>query len=154
RDNTLPLMRGVPSYEDGRDAHLPRSTGLTFDWAFYNTRQSELYLQYRQRLAQDWFVRFNASGVRSRVDYDFGTFGQTINPRTLLIAAPSAELSPRPDRSTLGSIDVTLTGEVAWFGLREQIAIGADYARTRDRQATEFYGVFGPPLRDVRAYDP
>jgi outer membrane receptor for ferric coprogen and ferric-rhodotorulic acid len=36
-DDALPLTSDIPVYSDGSDAHLPRSTSLTFDWAFYNT---------------------------------------------------------------------------------------------------------------------
>jgi outer-membrane receptor for ferric coprogen and ferric-rhodotorulic acid len=47
-DDSLPLFSTIPVNSNGSDAHLPRSTSLTFPWAYYNTRISEVYLEYRQ----------------------------------------------------------------------------------------------------------
>src|ERR1700722_2963886 len=53
-DDALPLFGSITVNSDGTDAHLPRSTGLTFPWAFYNTHIGNAYLQYRQQFADDW----------------------------------------------------------------------------------------------------
>jgi outer-membrane receptor for ferric coprogen and ferric-rhodotorulic acid len=67
-DNALPLFSPIPVYSDGTDAHLPRSTSLTFDWAFYDTRIARAYLQYQQHFADDWILKLNTSAERTLVD--------------------------------------------------------------------------------------
>ncbi|MEJ0035706.1 MAG: TonB-dependent receptor [Gammaproteobacteria bacterium] len=154
-DDALPVVGGLPLYTDGRDPHLPRNTALTFDWALYNTRWGETYLQYRQQFDDHWTLRLNAAAGRTTVDYGLGSFGgSTINPRTLSLGTPSAGFSVRPMHYTLGTADLTLTGVLNWLGLREEIAIGGDFTRVRARQVGVTYFGFGPPLVDVRTFDP
>lgn len=130
-DDTVPLMAGVPLYLDGSDSHLPRSTGLTFDWSFYNTRLGSVYAQYRQQFADNWNLRLNTSAGRTIVEYAVGEFGLWIDPVTQSLTAPTATISKRPNHFTLGTVDATLTGKLDWFGLRETIAIGGDFTRVR-----------------------
>jgi outer membrane receptor for ferric coprogen and ferric-rhodotorulic acid len=153
-DDALPLATGLPLYSDGRDTHLPRSTGLTFDWAFYDTRAGRVYLQYRQQFTDDWTLKVNTSVTRTIVDYGYGAFGASINTRTQSLGSAAAVFSIRPDRFTVGALDTTLTGKLDWFGLRETIAIGGDFTRVRGRQSAAAYGGVGPPLTNITAFDP
>ena len=141
-------------YSDGSDAHLPRSTSLTFPWAFYNTRIAQAYLQYRQQFAHDWMLKLNTSAGRTLVDYGYGHFGYTINMVSHSLGVPIAQFSTRPDDDTLGTLDATLTGKLDWFGLRERIAIGGDFTRVRGSQSAEVYYGLGPPLTNVLTFDP
>jgi outer membrane receptor for ferric coprogen and ferric-rhodotorulic acid len=154
RDDSLPLTKGWPLYSDGSDSRLPRNTALAFDWAYYNTRQSEVYLQYRQRFAGDWTIKLNASAMRATVDAGIGDFPTRLDRKTLFVGVPSASFNLYPDHHRMRAADATLTGVLDWFGVREEIAIGGDYTRVRSRQAAEFYGAFGPPLVDPRTFDP
>jgi outer-membrane receptor for ferric coprogen and ferric-rhodotorulic acid len=153
-DDSLPLQAGLPLYQDGSDPHLPRSTGLTFDWSFANTRLSQVYLQFRQQFADNWLLKFNASAGRTNLDYGAGWFTSTINRRTQVLPAPSASFGIRPDRFTLGTFDATLTGELDLFGLREVIALGGDFTRVRGKQFSQNYFGFGQPLANVLTFDP
>jgi outer membrane receptor for ferric coprogen and ferric-rhodotorulic acid len=154
RDGSLPLTKGWPLYSDGGDSQLPRNTSLAFDWAHYNTRQADGYLQYRQRFAGDWNFKLNIAATRATVDAAIGEFPSRLDRKTLFVGTPSASFNLYPDHHTMGAADVTLTGVLDWFGLREEIAIGGDYTRVRSRQAAELYGAFGPPLIDPRTFDP
>jgi outer-membrane receptor for ferric coprogen and ferric-rhodotorulic acid len=154
-DDALPLFSSIPTYSNGSDAHLPRSTSLTFPWAFYNTRIGQTYFQYRQQLAGDWILKLNTSVGRTILDYGYGTFGaNSINTVSHSLSFPNAEFSTRPADDTLGTMDATLTGKLDWFGMRERIAIGGDFMRVRSRQDEEDYFAFGPPLTNVLAFDP
>ena len=153
-DDALPLFSPIPVYSDGTDAHLPRSTGLTFPWAFYNTRIGNAYLQYRQQFAADWILKLNTAVGRTIVNYGYGEFDDSINTVSHSLSAPMAFFSTRPGDYTLGTLDATLTGKLDWFGLRERIAIGGDFMRVRGRRDEEDYFSFGPPLTNVFAFDP
>jgi outer membrane receptor for ferric coprogen and ferric-rhodotorulic acid len=154
-DDALPLFSSIPVYSDGSDAHLPRSTSLTFPWAFYNLRISNAYLEYRQRFADDWSLKLNTSAGRTIVDYGYGDFGQnSINTVSHSLGSPGASFSTRPNDDTLGTLVATLTGRLDWFGLRERIAIGGDFMRVRGHQDEADYLIFGPPLTNVLTFDP
>jgi outer-membrane receptor for ferric coprogen and ferric-rhodotorulic acid len=153
-DDALPLFSSIPVNSDGTDAHLPPSTGLTFPWAFYNTRIVNAYLQYRQQFAADWILKLNTAVGRTIVDYGYGEFAGSIAPVSHSVGTPFAQFSTRPDDDTLGTVDATLTGKLNWFGMRERIAIGADLMRVRGRQDGELYESFGPPLTNVLTFDP
>ena len=153
-DDALPLFSAIPVYSNGSDAHLPRSTSLTFPWAFYNTRIANAYLQYRQQFAADWILKLNTAVGRTIVDYGYGEFEGSIDTVSHSVGSPMASFSTRPDDDTLGTLDATLTGKLDWFGMRERIAIGGDFMRVRGRQDVEDYFSFGPPLTNVLAFDP
>ncbi|MEJ1963766.1 MAG: TonB-dependent siderophore receptor [Gammaproteobacteria bacterium] len=153
RDDTLPVFGGLPFYTTGRDAHLPRDTALTFDWAFFRPRTSEAYVQYRQEFADDWSVKFNATQGRTKLEYGYGQFASGINPVAGL-SKPSAVFTGRPTTFTQDAADVTLTGVLDWFGLREEIALGADFTRLQWWENTVRYADIGPRILDVAAFDP
>jgi outer-membrane receptor for ferric coprogen and ferric-rhodotorulic acid len=152
-DNTLPLFSPVPWNVDGSDAHLPRSTGLTFPWAFYDTRIGQAYLQFRQRFADTWILKLDTSVQQTSISYGYGQFSGIINAFHIL-PAPFASFSTRPDHDTVGTAVATLTGKFDWFGLRERLAMGGDFMQVRGRQDAQVYLSFGPPLADVLAFDP
>jgi outer membrane receptor for ferric coprogen and ferric-rhodotorulic acid len=152
-DDALPLFNPIPVNSDGSDAHLPRSTSLTFPWAFYNTRIANAYLRYRQQFADDWILTLDTSAGRTIEEYGYGQFGE-IDTVSQGLGSASAFFSTRPEDATLGTMDVTLTGKLDWFGMRERIAIGADFMRVRGYLDEADYYNFGPPLTNVLAFDP
>ena len=153
-NDELPVADGLPLLSDMRDSHLPRTTALTFDWAYYNTRATRLYLQYRQQFADDWVLKVNTSVERTTQDFGWGEFGDRISTSTQSLGSPVAAFSTRPYRFTVGAVEATLTGNLDWFGVRETIAIGGDFTRVRASQSGAGYLGSGPPLTNVAAFDP
>lgn len=153
-DDALPVGTGLPLYIDGSDSRLPRSTGLTFDWALYDTREGLMYAQYRQQFGDNWNLRLNTSVGRTIVEYAFGEFGLWIEKTTHSLPPPSATFTKRPNRFTLGTLDATLSGTFEWFGLRQTFSIGGDFTRVRGVTAAQSYLGIGPGLTDVTAFDP
>ena len=152
-DDALPLFSPIPVNSDGSDAHLPRSTSLTFPWAFFNTRIGNAYLRYRQQFADDWILTLDTSAGRTIEEYGYGQFGE-IDTVSNGLGSPLASFSTRPGDDTLGTMDATLTGKLDWFGMRERIAIGADFMRVRGRQDQADYFNLGPALTNVLAFNP
>ena len=153
-DDALPVLNGLPLYSSGDDSGLPRNTSLAFDWAFYRTRLGSAYLQYRRELGDDWRLRLNATSGRWQVEYGYGLFPSLINVQTGTLGSPFATFTSRPNVTRQHTMDLTLTGELAWFGLREEIAIGADVMQVQGDEPAEIYSVVGPPLHGVLAFDP
>jgi len=154
-DDTLPLFTQIPTYEDGSSLALPINTSLTFPWSFYNTRIAQAYLEYRQQLADAWALTVNSSARRTILDFGYGQFSNSVVvPISLYLGSPSANFTVRPATDALGTLDVTLTGTLDLFGLRERLALGADILRAQEHQDHVAYLFFGPALFNPAAFDP
>jgi TonB-dependent siderophore receptor len=154
-NNAVPFDGGLPFYEDGSDAHLPRRTALAFNWSRYDKQTRELYFQFQQKLHGDWKLKINATSLKEAVEYGVGAFGSPIDPITKgLPALPSAAFTARPNTNDPFSFDATLTGMFNWLGHRADIAIGGDYIYSKRSQAVRTVFGFGSPVKNVFAYDP
>ena len=155
RDESVPVMLGLPMYANGDDPRLPRNTSLAFDWAFYRTRSFEGYVQYRQKLAQDWKLKINAALWDTSMSFAYGNFSSLIDPGTQGIDSPPGGIVTRaPNRVRQRTIDATLTGQMDWFGLRQELAIGGDFTRFTMQPDIADPGPLGPPLSSVRDFNP
>jgi outer-membrane receptor for ferric coprogen and ferric-rhodotorulic acid len=142
-------------YADGRDSRLPRDTTLEFDWTRYRGELRGAYLQYRQELAPEWTVKFNAAGWRNEAELAYGYFRRPINPVTNAVnERPIAISSVGPNVQKQKTADLTLTGTLNWFGRREEVAVGTDFTRVEVRSDNDNYPGFGALLGDPRAFDP
>lgn len=155
-DDAIPFIGGLPVYSDGGDMRLPRAMALAFDWARYRTRVSEAFAQYRQEFAQDWEVKINAAQWRADLEYAYGTFQYLLVDRRmpLLNQRPKYIASVSPAVSSLRTADITFTGELGWFGRRQQVALGGDFTRFIGGVNERDHGYFGPALQDPRTFDP
>ena len=152
-DDAVPWFVGLPNYADGKDRRLPRNTALTFDWSFIRTQNREAYVQYRQQLRNNWSIKVNAAEWRSKVNYAYGWFSSFISAETQTLGPFLAFYSSRPIDQTQSTADLTLTGELGWFGMREEVAIGADVSRFKTRGTVALKFPIGPSLVDVRDFD-
>jgi outer membrane receptor for ferric coprogen and ferric-rhodotorulic acid len=151
-ENSLPLVGGLPRYYNGVDPRLPRSTGLTFDWANYDTRTREIYVQLTQQLNPRWKLKVNATSWNQRSEWDYGGFGTDVSPLSSdLLLFPTFLFTARPNTLDQLAFDTTLTGNFDAFGRRVDLAVGADLLRFRGSTAIEFpNGGDRPP--DISAY--
>jgi outer membrane receptor for ferric coprogen and ferric-rhodotorulic acid len=126
-DDARPFVDGLLMYSDGTRPDFPRSQTMAFNWAFYNTDTAQAYLQYRQALGDGWHLRVNAFGWKSETDYGYGAFGTWVDQPTNVIAdLGEAVFSTHPNANRQKSFDIAVSGTLNLFGLREEIAIGAD----------------------------
>jgi outer-membrane receptor for ferric coprogen and ferric-rhodotorulic acid len=155
RLDALPLVGGVPINLNGTDSHLPRSTGLTFDWASYRTRISEVYLQAWKYFGSDWKLRLNATGWNAHAQYALGSSDSPVNQATGgLQGTPLAYFTEKPDTQTQYGVDLTLTGAFQLFGRQGKVAFGADLTRFRSSLSEVEYAHFEAPVSDVDTYNP
>jgi outer membrane receptor for ferric coprogen and ferric-rhodotorulic acid len=148
------LNGGVPLYQSGRDSRLPRDTTLAFDWNSYRGSLAETYLQYRQQLGDDWDLKVNTARWRALADYRMGMFGSAIHVLTDEISPPNGSSTVEPAEFTQTTADVTFTGTLGWFGLRHEVAIGADFTRSEVDTHDALYLDVGPGLESVESFDP
>jgi outer membrane receptor for ferric coprogen and ferric-rhodotorulic acid len=137
RNHALPFGGGLPRYFNDLDPHLPRNTGLTFNWARYDTNTREVYFQLAHEFGATWKLKINATSWDQTASYDYGGFGADY-------AAVSKELpifpfysyTTRPNTLNQSAFDATLTGRFDWFGHRIEVAFGGDFLRFNGNTAS------------------
>jgi outer membrane receptor for ferric coprogen and ferric-rhodotorulic acid len=153
-DDASLTASAIPFHSDGRDARVPRDTSLSFDWNRYRSRLSEIYLQYRHELGDNWDLKVNTAGWRAKVEYAHAYFLGPIGLPADGIEAPHGAFTASPNIHEQATADVTLTAALDWFGGRQEIAIGADFIRiVADPDKYDIFG-FGEPLDDLLDFDP
>jgi outer-membrane receptor for ferric coprogen and ferric-rhodotorulic acid len=152
-DDTLPVIGGLPSYPDGSDAHLPRSTALAFNWSRYDTQTREYYAQFEQSLSRVWKLKLNATSLDAAAEYNYGAFDSPIDPTTnALPILPFALSSPRANIQDQLVFDGTLTGSFELLSHRFDVAVGGDYQYFRgDIPLWVVFG-FEPGVNNVFQY--
>ena len=155
-DRARPFVGGLPRYFNGEDPHLARSTGLTFDWANYDTQTGEIYIQLTQQLAPRWKFKINATSWNQTTQYDYGNFDSAFPPISNELAIlPAFQFTARPNTLDQLALDATLTGSVDAFNRRIDIAVGADFLRFRGNTAVDIPdGGPAPPATNAYAYNP
>lgn len=152
-DDASGVGTGLPFYADGSDARFPRETALEFDWTRYRNELAGAYLQYRQQLGTDWSLKFNASGWRTEAEFSYGDFYALLDPITSVPMSPFFGFTTaRPNIHEQRTADLTLAGTLNWFGLRQEVAIGADFTRVELDSLNYWYNF--APAGDVRDFDP
>jgi outer membrane receptor for ferric coprogen and ferric-rhodotorulic acid len=146
RDDGVPVSNGIPVFADGRDAHIPRSAALQFDWANYQSRITEVYLKLNQSFDNDWSLKINGSLFRGTVAESTALFPILLNPVTHEVAvAPLIIETTHPNPFRQFALDATLSGVFQWFERREELALGADLTRQVQKPALRDFAE--PPVQ-------
>jgi outer-membrane receptor for ferric coprogen and ferric-rhodotorulic acid len=151
----LPFAGGLPRNFDDSDPHLPRSTGLTFDWARYDTHTREIYFQLAHEFSPTWKLKINATSWDETAEYDYGVFfGTGLPASNELPIYPVYTYTARPNKLDQLGFDATLTGTTEVFGHRLQVAVGGDLLRFKGNTATVSFGNPDDPVSNAYTYSP
>jgi outer-membrane receptor for ferric coprogen and ferric-rhodotorulic acid len=150
-----PFEGGLPTFNDGSDAHLPRGTAYTFDWNRLDTQMREAYVRFEQKFGTAWRLKVDATSLNGSADYTLGQFSSPVDPVTRSLPIPPSALytvSPLQQKQT--SVSVTITDTAEWFGHREEIAIGGDFTHFIENELFVNVPSFGPSVPDAYRYNP
>lgn len=155
--DAVPVEFGLPLYDNGSDPYLPRSTAFTTDWGRYRTRTRELYFKLQQSFADDWKLKVNATSLDVTAEYGYAVFSSAIDPLTKeLEDTPAAAFTGQPNTQNQFALDALLTGTFAWFGRREEVAIGGDWTHYSENFSVLISDLAAPPVNayafDAAAY--
>jgi outer-membrane receptor for ferric coprogen and ferric-rhodotorulic acid len=155
RIEALPVVGGLPRYFNGLDPHLPRSTGLTFNWANYDTKTREIFFQLAHEFSAAWKLKINSTSWDETADYDYGILDSAFLPvSSELPILPYYSYTTRPNTLNQLAVDATLTGRLEVFGRRIDVAIGGDLLRFRGDTAAVNFVNPGDPVSNAYAYSP
>jgi outer-membrane receptor for ferric coprogen and ferric-rhodotorulic acid len=132
RVDALPFVGGLPRFFNDQDPRLPRNTGLTFNWAKYDTQTKEIYFQLAHEFTTFWKLKINATSWDETASFDYGAFQSDYLPLSSeLPISPSYDYTPRPNTLNQSAFDATLTGRFEVFSHRLDVALGGDLLRLK-----------------------
>jgi len=121
---STPFFQGLPTYSNGADLGLRRSTFLGADWNRWNSDQTSAFAEIKHQIDADWSVKATAVYTREAQDVKYMFPLGTVNPRTL---AGSVAYGGVFDMETKNrSLDVSVDGKFNAFGRRHGISVGAN----------------------------
>jgi outer-membrane receptor for ferric coprogen and ferric-rhodotorulic acid len=153
-DDAKPFVNGLLMYTDGTRPDFPRSQSFMYDWVQHESEMAQAYVQYRQDFGDAWRLKINVFGWNSENEYAFASNGLYVDEDTdLILDTGEAYFSTHPNAERQKSFDITLTGTLDWFGLRQEVAIGADAIHLDlEMDFSRYWAVDG--LIPLDAFDP
>ena len=144
---------GIPIYEDGTIARLPRSTSLMPYWNGGTFETWEVFAGIEQTFGRDWVLKANGSRIkRSGLEGNGGWTGD------LLPDGPSDQALfawGYGYEATRTFYDVNLAGTFDLFGHTHKVLIGTDFQKHKWGQIyNEAVWVNGKPTVDLFDFDP
>jgi outer membrane receptor for ferric coprogen and ferric-rhodotorulic acid len=152
--HALPTLSGLPTYTDGGDLRLPRSTYPGAAWNRENFENHDAFVEVRQDFGGGWtgqavFRHANASSD-SKYGYLRGAVDGATGAGVTLAAAHILDYGDRQN-----GIDAFVSGPIRLFGRSHQLLIGGNAREDKyNFLHGEFQpGVVGTPI-DVFTFDP
>lgn len=121
---TAPLWGALPTfYDDGNFTDLPRSQSTSADWAYWDTENTNYFVNIAHEFANGWNLTFDYNRLVNSADtellYLFGTLDQ----------GTGAGLATYPYKSdgesVQDSLDIQLSGDYRLFGRDHEFTLGA-----------------------------
>lgn len=151
----------------GRHGRIPTATFISEPgWDAFNTRRDAIGYEFSHRFSPQWTLRQNLRQTRGQADYRTLYTSFTADPVTNRPARPVFNADGRTvqrnyyqalAKSDLFQADTQLEGRLRTGAFAHTLLLGADWQRTRERQATArgvgtdidvyapVYGSFTPP---------
>lgn len=141
----------LPRYLDGSDIGLPRSTGLTQNWAYTDTTGREIFAKVDHYLNDDWKLNISYTDIWDNGYFKTATTnGVGINPATGTGLSWFGTSVKQENQQRMW--DANLSGTFELLGLQHDLVAGADYQEISSRwQGTTRYPSAGGP---VNVFDP
>jgi outer membrane receptor for ferric coprogen and ferric-rhodotorulic acid len=154
-EDARPFENGLPQFSDGSDAHLPRGTSFTFDWARFDTQTHEAYLRLDHQIQGTWHLQVNTTWVSGAFNFISVGFSDPVTPITHALAdPPGGQYTLAPGEHDQLSGEITITGHEVWLNIPVDIAFGGDHTHGTTSLATGNVGPIGAPLSSVYAFNP
>lgn len=149
RTRTDGVFTGLPTYADGRQMNLPRSTFLGRADTYQNRDNDTVFADLDQRLDNGWQLKLGVTHIEADSD--------TRNTENSRIAGETTRFRQSETGWRYGSrqtvADVRVRGPVQWFGREHELLFGASY-RNDDSTAAEAWGGGNPLIVDIANWNP
>ncbi|BES83227.1 TonB-dependent siderophore receptor [Pectobacterium araliae] len=129
RQRALPWSGGLPRYESGRDAHLPRSTSYALPWSRYRLDSQDLFAQLEHRFDDEWVFNAKVTRLQQRSASKSGERqGPVEEPGTTSFNQIVRSQDQSESTQWLG--DASLSGGFQAFGLPQKVVLATSYSKS------------------------
>ncbi|WP_187394387.1 TonB-dependent siderophore receptor [Citrobacter freundii complex sp. CFNIH2] len=129
KKKSLPWEGGLPRYQSGRDAELPRDTSLALPWSHREIISRQLFAQLRQELGEHWTLNSQLTWLSQNY---------TNRQGSLVGALPDLAEDDRYTQLTAEDVhgkqylaDISMVGKFDLFNLPQQLAFSGSYQKNR-----------------------
>lgn len=144
---------GLPTYSDGSDLGLSRSTNLSPLWNRFDISTTEVFAALEHRFNADWGLKVNFTRLAQDSPENVGqNYGFIYRDDPSLSNFGENQASRLNYTSVQYAADAALNGEFQWLGHEQAVTIGADYAVSNSSQSNYSESVNIPI--DVFAFNP
>lgn len=139
--HATPCFGGLPSYSDGSDIKLKRSTCLGASWNHWGSERTSVFADVKHRLNDDWSARL--AGAYSHNQQDM-KYAQGVGVGYVTPGATSSSIQSIAGLFDYDSVDYGfdgyLDGKFRAFGLEHELTVGANtsYSHSHDVWALAF----------------
>jgi outer membrane receptor for ferric coprogen and ferric-rhodotorulic acid len=136
-----PCFGGLPSYSDGSDIKLKRSTCLGASWNHWDSERTTVFADVKHRLNDDWNARLAGTWTHNQQNMKYV---QGVGIGTVAPGATSSSIQSIGALFDYDSVDYGfdgyLDGKFRAFGLEHQLTVGANtsYSHSHDVWALAF----------------
>jgi len=152
--HAVPTLSGLPTYTDGGDLRLPRSTYPGAAWNRENFANHDAFVELRQDFGGGWTGQAVFRHASASSDSKYGYLRGAVNRATGAgVALAAAHILDYRDRQN--GLDAFVSGPIKLFGRSHQLLIGGNAREDKyDFLHGEFQpGAVGTPI-NVFTFDP
>jgi outer membrane receptor for ferric coprogen and ferric-rhodotorulic acid len=147
-----PMWGALPLfYSDGSKAEWDVSTSTASDWGRLNTKEKTAFVEWTQRLQNDWEVKavFNQSKSESNSKL-FYVYGEPDPVTGLGLAAYPSRYNMDNNRR---QADVRASGPFTLFGRKHEAIVGVNWAESQMDDVSHYGDGIGTPLPPLNTWD-
>lgn len=119
---------GLPRYTNGSSLDISRSTALVQDWNQHDAEVTEAFTELAHTFNDDWSAKTSLIHSRSEFDLAVAYARGAVDPVTQSGTAFRGVEFRHTEIDSTG-IDSHIEGRFDWFGLPQQITLGANWSR-------------------------
>jgi outer membrane receptor for ferric coprogen and ferric-rhodotorulic acid len=139
RDDATSDWGSLPSGPNGENLHLPRSTFLSNDWAYWDRDNVSLFTDVTHRFDNGW----NAKLAAARIWAESNTFSSYLGAPVNGVYSQFSGQYDTTDVQT--NLDATANGPFQLFGREHELIVGASKRQEKFDQTGGFWGT-GTPI--------
>ena len=139
RDDATSDWGSLPSGPNGENLHLPRSTFLSNDWAYWDRDNVSLFTDVTHRFDNGWNAKLAAAKIWAESNTFSSYLGAPVN-------GVYSQFSGQYDTTDVQTnLDATANGPFQLFGREHELIVGASKRQEKFDQTGGFWGT-GTPI--------
>ena len=149
RKRDITPTNGLPTYADGTTLDLPVSTYTGADWNYFDNTVTDAMAEVERRFDDGGHYKLSALFTRAEADMQYAFAGSAASPTGVVSALAWLARDYTQDSF---SLDAHMSRPFYWFGVENNLILGADYRSNDTRMFNQQGRITG--AFDLNDWDP